>query len=417
MDYRRFTLFRLPLGTTLLLWVGLIAGPLSAQHATQSLPIGDLDRRDREAPLVVDGVTDTSTGQLITPTEMVAQLADVPFLFVGESHTSEEFHRVQLQVIEALHEAGREVIIGLEMFPYTRQESLDQWTRGWLTEKGFLEVGEWYDSWGYPFDYYRDIFLFARDHELSMVAVNAPRHVVRAVRQKGVEGLTEEEKKHVPPSFAPPSEEHARLFKAHFDPDDPMHSSMSEEQWASMIEAQTTWDAAMGYHAVQALEGHGEKAIVVVLIGSGHVAYGLGIERQSQQWHEGPFRSLIPIAVEDDEEAIEKVQASFANYLWGVMPEPWPKYPEMGFSSRRDEDLDRRKVIYVSDGSPAAQGGLEVEDVLLRWNGEEIRSSAQIRRWVAESHWGDRIILTVDRGGEEKSLTVFLRRLDEEEES
>jgi uncharacterized iron-regulated protein len=46
--------------------------------------------------------------------------------------------RVQLRVIRALHDAGRKVMIGLEMFPYTEQKSLDHWRDGLLTEAGVL---------------------------------------------------------------------------------------------------------------------------------------------------------------------------------------------------------------------------------------------------------------------------------------
>ena len=56
---------------------------------------------------------------------------------------------------------------------------------------------------------------------------------------------------------------------------------MPDAMFQGMFRAQCTWDAAMGWNALQALKKHGgEKAIMVVLIGSGHVAYGLGAERQ-----------------------------------------------------------------------------------------------------------------------------------------
>ena len=42
--------------------------------------------------------------------------------------------------LEELQRAGRKVMIGLEMYPYTEQEFLDQWSAGQLTESGFLEL-------------------------------------------------------------------------------------------------------------------------------------------------------------------------------------------------------------------------------------------------------------------------------------
>ena len=80
------------------------------------------------------------------------------------------------------------------------------------------------------------------------------------------------------------SDEHRQLFRAYFAEDDAVHAAISEEQWEGMFRAQCTWDAAMGWNAQIALELHGgEDAIMVVLIGAGHVTYGLGAERQIAQ--------------------------------------------------------------------------------------------------------------------------------------
>ena len=69
---------------------------------------------------------------------------------------------------------------------------------GKLTEERFLQASRWYENWGYNWLYYRDIFLFARDHKLRMFAVNAPREVVTAVRKKGFKNLTPEEAAYIP---------------------------------------------------------------------------------------------------------------------------------------------------------------------------------------------------------------------------
>ena len=46
-----------------------------------------------------------------------------------------------------------------------------------LTEDGFVKEARWYRNWGYHWDYYRDIFLFAR--------ANAIRHVRRQRAARG----------------------------------------------------------------------------------------------------------------------------------------------------------------------------------------------------------------------------------------
>ena len=102
-----------------------------------------------------------------------------------------------------------------------------------------------------------------------------------------------------------------------------------------MLSAQATWDATMGYYAVQALKQSGDpKAIMVILVGSGHVAYGVGIERQAKKWVDGPIASVIPVSVGSASRGIEKdTQASYANFTWGVADEADTAYPTMGTST------------------------------------------------------------------------------------
>ncbi|MGE5360546.1 MAG: ChaN family lipoprotein, partial [Bacteroidales bacterium] len=173
-------------------WAGLV------QAQVLHLAIGDPARKDKEVPVKLDVITDTKTGEAITPDQLVTRLAGVRLLLIGEEHTNMDIHRVQGRVIEALYKAGRKVFIGLEMYPYPWQHSLDEWHGGYLTEEGFLALSHWYDNWGYNWNYYRDIFMFARDKRIPLFALNAPREVVAAVRKKGFANLTAEEAAHIP---------------------------------------------------------------------------------------------------------------------------------------------------------------------------------------------------------------------------
>src|SRR5687767_7225636 len=96
----------------------------AAQDRSLHLPLGDPARKDREAPLVLDGVTDARTGDLLLPADLPARLAGVRLLLVGESHTNTDFHLAQLRILQELRRSGREVLIGLEMYPETEQRWL-----------------------------------------------------------------------------------------------------------------------------------------------------------------------------------------------------------------------------------------------------------------------------------------------------
>ena len=398
----------------LLLICACAAPTVRAEEQSFNLPIGDPARSDRKVDLVLDGITDTASGALLTPVELAARLDSVRLLFVGESHTDMDFHRVQLRVIQELQKRGRQVLVGLEMYPVTEQASLDRWaSEKNLTEDGFVTDSHWYKNWGYHWNYYRDIFLFARANGIRMFGVNVPREVVQVARTKGFEGLTAEQKQMLPERIDTESAEHQRLFRAFFDDKDALHGNMPDDVFQGMYRAQCTWDAAMGFNALRALKQYGgDKAIMVVLIGSGHVAYGLGAERQAKLWFTGTTASLIPAPVSGpcDGDSLTTVRASYANFLWGLPPTTDPLYPTVGITAPERKSGERYKVIMVSDDSPAAAAGFQVGDELVSVDGVKIEDREISNRIMSEKRWGDAITYRVMRGGEEITLTVFLRR-------
>ena len=375
------------------------------------LPVGDPARREREAPVVLDAITDTAKGDLLTPSDLPARLSGVRLLLLGESHTDMDSHRVQLRVLEELHAAGRKVSVGLEMFPAAAQGSLDQWVARSLEEKAFLEASGWYRHWGYNWGYYRDIFLFAREKGVPLFAVNAPREVVSAVRRKGLDGLSAEEREQLPSSIDTESAEHLRLFKASFG-DEGFHATMTDEEWKGLFAAQCAWDAAMAWSSVRALERSGdESAILAVLAGAGHVQYGLGIQRQAARWLKGRIATLLPVSVTDEKgQPVKTVRASYADFLWGVPAETDPIYPGLGISTRPVEGEGRLSLIHVEKDSPGEKAGLQVGDVLLSMDGTEIRNRETLNRLLAAKRWGDAVRFSVRRKAEVLNVTVLFRR-------
>ena len=372
------------------------------------LAIGDPERRTRDARVVLDGITDTEKGEVFSVNQLAARLHDTRLLLIGEEHTTADFHRVQLRVIRALHEAGRKVTIGLEMFPYTEQRSLDHWRDGLLTETGFVTLARWYEFWGYHWDYYRDIFLYARDNRIPMYGVNTPRNVVTAVRQKGIEHLSDAERQHVPPQIDVDNADHLVFFRASFDDDDSMHGHMPESMLKSMQAAQATWDASMGYNSVRVLKGAPPESILVVLVGSGHVAYGVGIEHQARQWFDGKITTLIPVAVEDSEEKpVESVKASYANFIWGIPYERDSLFPSLGFSTT---ETGAREIIAIEKDSIAARSGFQVKDQVLSLDGIAAPDRETWNRLMATKNWGDSAVVTVKRGEAEVRIDAELRR-------
>ena len=386
--------------------------PVSAQAAdpVHRLALGDPARRDKDVTLVLDASIDTATGETLGPDELAARLDTTRLLLLGESHASVESHRVQLQFLRALARRGRRIGVGLEMFPYTEQASLDSWNAGRWSEAEFVDKARWYEHWGYHWGYYRDLLLFARAQGIPIVAINAPRDLVAAVRKTGIAGLSAEQAARMPPKVDADNADHLALFKAQVGGGDALHNGMTDEAWKGMQAAQATWDAAMAWNAVQALKASAEpNAIMVVLVGSGHVAYGLGIERQARAWFDGAVSSVIAVPLADEKGPTGPVRASYANFVWGVAREPSSAWPSLGVSTRAGEG-GRRPIIDVETDSPAALAGLKVGDVIVKIDEVAIDSREAMSRQIATYNWGDVSRVTITRGTEQLTVNVPLRR-------
>jgi hypothetical protein len=232
------------------------------------------------------------------------------------------------------------------------------------------------------------------------------------VRKKGLRNLTPEEARQIPADIDADNAEHLTLFKAHFGGGDATHGGAggtSETAWKDMLGAQAAWDATMAFHAVKALrEAKDDRAIVVVLVGSGHVAYGLGIERQARRSFDGDVSTIIPIEIAKSETM--QVRASYADIVWGVPGEPYLAYPAFGITPVTRSADQLQQVVVVERNSPAALAGVTVGDIVLAIDGQPVTSRERFNRLSVTKSWGDTADVKLRRGSEEITVKLFLRR-------
>ena len=353
-----------------------------------ALPVGDAGRSGQTVAVQVDTVVNTLSGDALSPQALSEHLADARLVLVAEQHTSLEDHRVQLRVLELLHQAQRPLVIGLEMFVVDDQRALDAWIAGQFTEAEFVEQADWYSTWGYHWGYYREILLFARTHAIPLVALRGPSEVLTAMGAS--------------PDLS--SQDHRTLFGAFFGTDDPVHGGLPEDQLEALFVAQCRRDAVMALHATEALEANPE-ATMVVLAGAGHVVYELGIARQIAQWYDGPATTIVPVSVDSPE---TRVQASVGDFAWGVPDTPDPAFPELGaISMSVDGGLH---VIHVNPNSTAERGGLEPGDILTHFKDTAVTASSDLNRILATVEWGDEAPLIIRRDGAPREITLTFQR-------
>ncbi|HID30564.1 MAG TPA: hypothetical protein EYP19_11245, partial [Desulfobacterales bacterium] len=112
----------------------------------------------------------TETGQVVSFEDLIADLEGVRIVYVGERHSNEAHHDVQLEILKALHEKDSTLLVGMEMFVHSDQQALDRWSAGELDEETFLREVRWEEKWKFDFALYRVILDFIREESLTVVA-------------------------------------------------------------------------------------------------------------------------------------------------------------------------------------------------------------------------------------------------------
>ena len=254
----------------------------------------------RKAP-----VLRTADGTFLSLAEMADDLEAAPLVFIGELHGEASHHEVQLQVIRALHERGRQVTIGLEIFHDGHQEDLDAWVAGELAVEEFFEV--YRHNWDSPWTLYRNIFLYARDNAIAMIGLNAPPDITVQVAARGFASLTPEQTARLPGVSCSVDKEYEAFIRKALE----MHEG-GAKNFRYFCEAQMVWDTTMAWKVTQFLRTNPESTMIV-LAGTSH-AWKKGIPEQVRRQAALPFRTILPeVRGRLDRRS---VSAKETDYLW-----------------------------------------------------------------------------------------------------
>ena len=79
---------------------------------------------------------------------------------------------------------------------------------------------------------------------------------------------------------------------------------------------------------------------------------------------------------------------------------------------RGDPDADVAKITHVHPNMPAAKAGIEVGDVVLRFNSQNVTDFASLQRCVNETRPGDRVVATVLRGDRKYRVQIVVGHRD-----
>jgi uncharacterized iron-regulated protein len=389
-----------------LLAAGVWLSGQDKEDASLLLKIGDRRFREKTLDIIPGKIFSAQTGTPVTFDHMIGELAACRFVYIGESHNNQAMHDIQIEVIRALYAKDRSVAVGLEMYPVTAQEALAKWSLGLLSDDEFLAVGQWYVNWNFNFGYYRKIFEFSKDMKIPLRALNVPREIITKIRMAGWDALSEDQKKLVPPLDLSNSD-HRRLIRTVFESSDlppQMKGAGLDMVFEGLYRSQVAWDEAMAANALKAADVENRR--VVVLAGSGHLLYNLGINLRVFDKSRQPGKTIICVSVPAAKSL--KVSRSLADFIWGIPEEQRPAYPEIGLAFKKFGGLENLVVERKPIDGAASAADFDKGDIILAVDGKPYSDINALRMYLAKLGWDQEVRFRTLRAGQEKEVVLKL---------
>lgn len=279
------------LGVVLLALIVTLPGCATSEAAWES-------RELVEHPLV-GRIWDGADEQFVTAETLVAAAATADVVLLGEVHHNPDHQRLQEEIITALLDQGRQPALVFEMLERDVQPVVDQVVTRAQPTTDALAAATNFAASGWDWAAYEPLFALALQHDLPILAGNAPRTEVRQVAQAGLNVLAVERQQALglADPLPPPAQAAliAEIVAGHC-------GYLTPEQAEPLAAAQRLRDATM---ADVILGATGDP--VVLIAGRGHVRTDYGIPRYLHQRQPG-IETLAVALVEVRAEA-EQVAA------------------------------------------------------------------------------------------------------------
>lgn len=313
---------------------------------------------------------------------IIPELADKQVVFVGETHDRYSHHLNQLAVIRGLQQRHPDLVVALEFFQQPFQRHLDDYVAGNISEQDMLRLTEYFSRWQFDYRLYRPVLRYAREAGLKLLALNVPAELTRKVGRQGLEGLDAEERAELP-EIREAGEAYRERLRSVYE----QHPE-GGGSFEYFVQAQLLWDEAMAERAAQLLRRYPGRPMVV-LAGSGHVAFGDGIPARLKRRVDVD----VAVVVNDPQETLT---ADIADFVLLTEPVPLPPKGRLGIFM---EDSEQGVVVHrFAENSAARESGLEEGDRIVALDGEAIRDTTDVRLAMLDRDVGETVEVKVQRG-------------------
>lgn len=360
------------------------------------------------------------TGITIFEDDLIHLIKDCRIVFVGETHDNYQAHKVQLKIIKGLFDvSGGSIAIGMEMFQRRSQDKLDAFISGEMGEKQFLKE-VWLPDWGYDYNYYKEIFDFAKTNGIKLIALNANNELREEINSKGFENLSDEKKKELP-EIDMSDEYHRKRIKSIYD----VHGVSTLDDFEKFYRIQCLWDETMADTAANYLKGsEGKGKQLIVLAGKGHIRYGLGIPKRLFRRLRDSYCTILPIEIEIPENKkhnimkVEDVQIPLleSDFSWMVgYSDPDTVKVRLGLIVMKSEE--GVQIHTVEEDSTAENVGIKKGDVVVNVDGVLIEDPFDLVYEMRNKIPGDKGKIVILRDGKKIDFDITYQTVKTEKKA
>jgi hypothetical protein len=112
--------------------------------------------------------------QIAQKGELIQEIRKADVTLIGDYHTFAQAQRTALRILREAAQRGESWYLGLEMFSSHKQDSLDRFQLGQLSEENFLKEIGYEEEWGFPWRHYAPIIHWAIRNQIKLIALNRP---------------------------------------------------------------------------------------------------------------------------------------------------------------------------------------------------------------------------------------------------
>lgn len=374
-----------------------------AESNLDTLPIGPSPFRLAIDKIETGQVLHTASMKAVSIPDMARENKYTDVFVIGEAHDNFDCHILQRDFIEALFKEHPQIVVGFEFFLREDNGALEAFRLGQIDEAELLKRTGWYQKSSLNYGYTRLVMEVIQKYRIKVIGLNVSRDILHQVSRRGFNTLPKEQQAMFP-TLHLVNPEHEYFIKSVFG----LFAAQVPMWFNNMYTAQKCWDVIMAESmrltlAKPAFRGY--KGVIIA--GSNHVAYKLGIPfRFRAADKKARLTTIVPVFLPEEKEAgpaaadnpmmkamagMMKPAALFsrgiADYVFSISRPPIDYFPVFGLQLEIKEG--KLAVTQVTAGSLAEKNGLSPGDIITAIDGIPVTSVEQVRWLLAQKNWDD----------------------------